>query len=67
MLDRRCDLMELDPVFCEIAIRRLEYFRETGLTGWQNSHAFEAEQRTDPELRELLGELAAEERTLFLA
>ncbi len=67
IVDRRCCTMELDPVFCEIAIRRLEHFRATGLTGWQNSHAFESEQRADSELREMLGELTAEERTLFPA
>lgn len=43
MLDRRCYTVEIDPVFCEIAIRRLEHFRKTGRTGWQNGHAFENE------------------------
>jgi len=37
---RRCFTMDTDPVFCEIAIRRLEHYRETGRLGWQNSHAF---------------------------
>jgi len=40
---RRCMTMEIDPVFCEITIRRLEHFRRTGRTGWQNGHAFENE------------------------
>jgi len=41
---RRCCLTaDLEPVFCEIAIRRLERYRETGKLGWQNGHAFEAE------------------------
>lgn len=40
---RRCYTMDIDPVFCELTIRRLEHFRATGQTGWQNSHAFEAE------------------------
>jgi len=40
-LERRCFTMDIDPVFCEIAIRRLEHFRLTGHLGWQNSHPFE--------------------------
>lgn len=40
---RRCYTADIDPVFCEIAIRRLEHFRATGKTGWQNGHAFEKE------------------------
>jgi DNA modification methylase len=39
---RRCYTLDTDPVFCEIAIRRLEHFRNTGKCGWQNGHAFEA-------------------------
>lgn len=41
--DRRCYTCDADPVFCEITIRRLEHFRQTGKSGWQNSHPFEAE------------------------
>ena len=40
---RRCFTADIDPVFCEIAIRRLEHFRETGRLGWQNGHPFEKE------------------------
>lgn len=40
-LQRRCYTMDNDPVFCEIAIRRLEHYRQTGRLGWQNSHPFE--------------------------
>ena len=40
---RRCFTSDIDPVFCEITIRRLEHFRRTGRTGWQNGHAFEAD------------------------
>ncbi|NJM12163.1 MAG: hypothetical protein HC889_10005 [Synechococcaceae cyanobacterium SM1_2_3] len=47
MAKRRCFTAEIDPLYCEISIRRLEYYRATGLTGWQNGHAFE----TDPELK----------------
>ena len=38
---RRCMTADIDPVYCEITIRRLEHFRETGRTGWQNAHGFE--------------------------
>lgn len=42
-LERRCLTADIDPIFCEIAIRRLERYRQTGKLGWQNSHPFEAE------------------------
>jgi site-specific DNA-methyltransferase (adenine-specific) len=41
MSGRKCFTADIDPVFCEITIRRLEHFRKTGETGWQNGHAFE--------------------------
>lgn len=40
-LGRRCFTMDVDPIFCEITIRRLERYRETGLQGWQGGHPFE--------------------------
>jgi len=40
-LGRRCFTADVDPVYCEIAIRRLERFRASGLLGWQNGHPFE--------------------------
>lgn len=40
---RRCLTMELDPVFAEITLRRLEHFRRSGRTGWQNSNPFARE------------------------
>ena len=40
-LGRRCVTADVDPVFCEVTIRRLEHFRATGKLGWQNSHPFE--------------------------
>lgn len=42
-LRRRCLTADVDPVFCEISIRRLEHYRRTGRLGWQNGHAFELE------------------------
>lgn len=40
ILKRRCFTVDIDPIFCEIAIRRLEQYRSGGQLGWQNSHAF---------------------------
>ncbi|GAB4294527.1 MAG: adenine-specific DNA-methyltransferase [Ignavibacteriaceae bacterium] len=37
---RRCFTADIDPVFCEITLRRLEHYRLTGKTGWQNSNPF---------------------------
>ena len=54
MLERRCFTMDNDPVYCEIAIRRLERFRALGKSGWQNSNPFAAEIADDEELRGLL-------------
>ncbi len=52
--NRICFTMDVDPVYCEIMIRRLEKYRENGLTGWQNSNAFEAEIEQDETLAEML-------------
>lgn len=38
---RMCLTGDVDPIYCEIAIRRLEHFRRTGRTGWQNGNPFE--------------------------
>jgi len=54
MLGRRCYTMDVEPVFCEVAIRRLERFRATGKTGWQNSNPFAAEIEEDSELSKLV-------------
>ncbi len=49
-LGRRCVTFDLDPIFAEICIRRLERFRATGKTGWQLGHPFEKElQRKMPD------------------
>ena len=52
--ERRCFTMDIDPVFCEITIRRLEQFRGSGKTGWQNSNPFEEEITRDKELSRLI-------------
>lgn len=43
MSGRSCFTMDIDPIFCEVTIRRLEHFRATGRTGWQNSNPFASE------------------------
>jgi DNA modification methylase len=40
MLGRKCYAMEIDPVFAELSIRRLENYRKTGKTGWQWNNPF---------------------------
>jgi len=41
--ERKCYTMDIDPIFCEITIRRLERFRQCGKTGWQYGNPFETE------------------------
>jgi site-specific DNA-methyltransferase (adenine-specific) len=57
-LGRGCLTADIDPVYCEIAIRRLEHFRRTGKTGWQNSNPFARELENDLALRNLLQQQA---------
>jgi site-specific DNA-methyltransferase (adenine-specific) len=40
MLGRKCYAMEIDPIFAELSIRRLERYRKTGKTGWQWNNPF---------------------------
>jgi len=54
MLNRRCFCCDIDPVLCEITIRRLEHFRTTGKTGWQNGSPFFGEISRDSELAGLV-------------
>lgn len=42
-LGRRCITTDIDPIYAEICIRRLERYRRSGRDGWQNGHPFEAE------------------------
>ena len=37
---RRCFTFDIDPVFAELTIRRLEHFRKTGEPGWQYRNPF---------------------------
>jgi site-specific DNA-methyltransferase (adenine-specific) len=48
--------MDFDPVFCEITLRRLENFRLSGKTGWQNSNPFEKEIKKDETIQSYLHE-----------
>ncbi len=42
-LKRRCLISDIDPIYVEIMIRRLERLRTYGKTGWQNGNPFEKE------------------------
>jgi site-specific DNA-methyltransferase (adenine-specific) len=67
MLGRGCHTIDIDPIYGEIAIRRLERFRAIGKTGWQNSNPFEKEIAADGELQSMLPqqqEAKAEEQQL---
>lgn len=55
-LNRKAYTIDIDPLFCEITIRRLENFRNTGKTGWQNSNPFVNEIISDKKLQEYLEE-----------
>jgi site-specific DNA-methyltransferase (adenine-specific) len=54
ILNRKCFTVDIDPIYCEITIRRLERLRETGKTGWQNSNPFYEEILKDKKLRKYL-------------
>ncbi len=51
---RKCFTIDVDPVYCEITIRRLENFRKYGKAGWGTSNPFEEEIVKDEELQEYL-------------
>lgn len=46
-LKRPCYTIDIDPIYCEITIRRLERFRRTSKSGWQNGNPFEKELGTE--------------------
>ncbi len=54
--ERRCFTMDIDPIYCEISIRRLEHYRNTGKKGWQNSNPFAEEMRNDEKLRDYISD-----------
>ena len=43
--NRKCFTVDIDPLFCEIVLRRLLNYRENNKLGWQNSNPFEQELR----------------------
>ena len=53
-LNRRCLTCDINPVYCEISIRRLENYRKEGKTGWQNSNPFLNEILKDKKLKNYL-------------
>lgn len=50
-LKRKVYTFDIDPVFAEITIRRLEYFRKTGRTGWQWGNPFPEIEKQSREYR----------------
>jgi len=53
---RNCFTIDIDPVYCEISIRRLENYRKKGKTGWQNSNPFVQEILADKEILSYLSD-----------
>ena len=51
---RRCFTADIDPVYCEITVRRLERLRKQKKTGWQNSNPFSEEIKSDKRLAKYL-------------
>jgi site-specific DNA-methyltransferase (adenine-specific) len=52
-LKRRCFTSDIDPVFAEISIRRLEHYRTTRQTGWQFESPFSEVQADSPRVNEI--------------
>ena len=52
--NRKCFTLDIDPVFCEISLRRLENFRNNNNIGWQNSNPFAEEIRSSKKIRNYL-------------
>ncbi|HEX2982358.1 MAG TPA: site-specific DNA-methyltransferase [Ignavibacteriales bacterium] len=55
-LNRICYTLDINPIYCEISLRRLERYRKLGKTGWQNSNPFEEEINNDSNLKHYLYE-----------
>jgi site-specific DNA-methyltransferase (adenine-specific) len=56
MLGRNCFTFDIDPVYCEITLRRLENYRNSNKTGWQNSNPFFDEIKNDKKIIKRLKE-----------
>jgi DNA modification methylase len=63
---RRCYTADVDPIFCEITIRRLERYRATGKLGWQNGHPFEFQLAPDTPQQQESQPIAKYARSSFL-
>ena len=50
ILNRKCYTIDIDPVYCEITLRRLENLRKKGKTGWQNSNPFYDDIKNDQKI-----------------
>ncbi len=53
-LKRNCFTIDINPLYCEISVRRLENFRKFGKTGWQTSNPFFMEIMEDKKLQDYL-------------
>jgi site-specific DNA-methyltransferase (adenine-specific) len=53
-MKRKCYTIDINPIYCEISIRRLENYRKTGKTGWQLSNPFEEEIERNKKLKSYL-------------
>jgi len=49
ILNRKCYTFDIDPIFAELTIRRLERFQRTGKLGWQSRNPFHEIQISTPE------------------
>jgi DNA modification methylase len=47
-LERKCFTFDIDPIFAEITIRRLENYRKTSETGWQFNNPFPEIETNNP-------------------
>lgn len=56
LTNRKCFTIDIDPIFCEISIRRLERLRKEGKTGWQNSNPFKEEIEKSRKIKNYLKE-----------
>ena len=61
LLGRKCYTLDVDPIYTEITIRRLERMRATGQTGWQNGHPFENDAPDLVPVSEAVAEVAVQE------
>jgi len=67
ILGRKCFTIDVDPIYAEITIRRLEHYRATRRLGWQNGHPFQDELPTagPQEMQPACDETTAPQRSLF--